>query len=420
MKPSDVFTPTGIPIYSYVERDEDYERRLRNAFSTDRIAISLSGPSKSGKTVLIKKVVSADDLIEVNGANIKSPQDLWEQVLAWMGTAIPEGKTVSTTGSVELSAVAEGSAGIPLLAKATVGGSVSGSVGGERATSYALPTDLMGQVAKEIANSSFTIFIDDFHYMGRELQVEIGKQVKAALEKGIRICIASVPHRADDAVRANPELRGRLEAIDIEPWSETELRRIAHRGFEALHAPISQDCEKQFAHEAYGSPQLMQSICLNACFRSHLDNARVEPSELILSATDIAETLRLTSSRADHRSLVEALHAGPKQRGTERKDFQLRDGSSGDVYRALLVALRRGEGQLSLSYDQILDRVRAACIGESPSGSSIQTSLEHMSRIAAATGAQAIEWDELRLDIVDPYFLFYLKHSNVLDLLNSK
>src|SRR3954453_23164466 len=90
------------------------------------------------------------------------------------------------------------------------------------------------QVVQEIADSSFTLFIDDFHYMEPDVQQEVARQIKEAAEKGVKICTASVPHRSDDVVRSNPELRGRVKAIDFEYWTPAEIAKIGHAGFPAL------------------------------------------------------------------------------------------------------------------------------------------------------------------------------------------
>ena len=63
---------------------------LQEAFSIPKMIISISGPSKSGKTVLVNKVVSADQLIPISGASIKSADDLWLKVLAWMEGQLAE------------------------------------------------------------------------------------------------------------------------------------------------------------------------------------------------------------------------------------------------------------------------------------------------------------------------------------------
>src|SRR6185437_16203709 len=85
MKVTDVFTPTGVPTVTYVTpHNRDLERQLRDALATPGQIVSLSGPSKSGKTVLINKVISRDNLIAVSGAAIKDATVLWDRILNWM------------------------------------------------------------------------------------------------------------------------------------------------------------------------------------------------------------------------------------------------------------------------------------------------------------------------------------------------
>ena len=77
VKATEVFTPTDVPTITYVERaSRNYEDELRKAFKIPKMIVSISGPSKSGKTVLVSKVVAPDDLIHIYGASIKSADDL--------------------------------------------------------------------------------------------------------------------------------------------------------------------------------------------------------------------------------------------------------------------------------------------------------------------------------------------------------
>ena len=84
--------------------------------------------------------------------------------------------------------------------------------------------DDLRQVVKEIGGSSFVVFVDDFHYIPKDVQKEIGQQIKEAAEGGVRICTASAPHRSDDVVRSNTELRGRVTAIDTDYWKGGRVR----------------------------------------------------------------------------------------------------------------------------------------------------------------------------------------------------
>jgi hypothetical protein len=51
---------------------------------TSRQVTSVSGPSKSGKRVLVARVVGRGNLITVTGAGINDPEDLWSRMLDWM------------------------------------------------------------------------------------------------------------------------------------------------------------------------------------------------------------------------------------------------------------------------------------------------------------------------------------------------
>ena len=114
--------------------------------------------------------------------------------------------------------------------------------------------------------------------------------------------------------------------------------------------------------------------------------------------------------------MISVLHAGPKQRGTERKDFKFRDGSSGDVYRCVLLAMKADPPRLSFRYEDMLSRTAAQCNGNSPVGSSVAQALVQMGVLAATVQeAPVIEWDENVLDIVEPYFLFFLRSSSFLN-----
>lgn len=415
--PTEVFTPSSTPTYTYVDRTSlGFETRLINASKIPNMVVSVSGPSKSGKTVLIKKVVSDDLLITVSGSVVKSAEDLWNGVLAWI--EVPSQATIVTGGSTNVSvgAKAGGAVGIPLVAKGVAEGSAGAGKAWQSSVSETYRQAGLDQVVKEIADSDFVVFIDDFHYIPREVQQEIGRQIKAAAEMGVKIFTASVPHRSDDVVRSNPELRGRVAAIDLDYWDIGDLKSIAKQGFSALKADVSDEIISRFATEAFGSPQLMQTLCLNLCFERGIEQDNEAVNTVEVSSQDLSGILRRATSFSDYSTLVSTLHAGPKQRGTERKVFKFSDGTSGDVYRAVLLAISGDPAKLSLRYDEMLTRVSSICLEDAPVGSSISealTQMEKLSSIVSPTSA-IVEWDENVLDVVEPYFLFYLRCSGKL------
>jgi hypothetical protein len=114
-------------------------------------------------------------------------------------------------------------------------------------------------------------------------------------------------------------------------------------------------------------------------------------------------------------SMIAQLHKGPRQRGMERKEYTFIDGSKGDVYRCVLLAMKANPPRLSFKYDEMLRRTGAVCVGDRPSGSSVSQALEQMNNIARLVqDAPVLEWDEDVLDIIEPYFLFFLRSSSYL------
>lgn len=416
MKATEVFIPGSFPEETYIERtDRNYEKDLADALSMDGIVVSISGPSKSGKTVLIERVVGKDNLISISGAGIKTQNSLWDSVLDWTETPYEIQETSSHTDKMGTEIGVSGGASVFGFAKAEA--STKGKLDSEKGTETRASRRRGGaaQVVKELAGSDFIILVDDFHYIPREIQEVVAREIKDIVRQKVKICAATVSHRGDDVMRANPELRGRLQTIDLPYWTTNDLKRIAITGLEKLGVRVKEKSLDRLTIEAAGSPQLMQLICLQMCFVKNLRSALQGPIDLEISDQDLSATFEQTSSSTDFRSLFDVLDCGPKLRGKERKIYSFNDGSSGDVYRCVLKAIAADPPRLSFNYDELMARARTVCIGESPSGSSLSGSCGQMIKLAQEhfPNERAIDWDAEKevLDIPDPYLSFYLRWS---------
>lgn len=421
VKAFDIFTPSDYPAHTYVSRDDSkLEQRLKDALDTPGEVVSVSGPSKSGKTVLIERVVGTDDLIPITGAGIKTPEQLWDRVLDWMDApwSTSGGTTVGGGATVEVEA--KGETGVPFVAKGSVGGKAGLNVSGSRIKTKTYTRRGMTQVIEEIGGSSFVLLIDDFHYMDRSIQTDVARQIKAAAAKGVKVCTASVPHRSDDVVRGNPELRGRTRAVDLDYWHDDELKAIAALGFEKMNVNVNSSAITKFAGECSGSPQLMQALCLQACLESGLRECSESLATVALDSSAIARILEETSTRTDFGSLVRNMHNGPKTRGTERKEFHFTNGTKGDVYRCVLLAMAADPPCLSMPYNSLSKRIQQVCVDETPQSASIYQACSQMAKMALEMypDQRVLEWDEDDIvEIADPYFLFYLRWSGKLTAL---
>lgn len=403
MKATEVFRPGSFPTHTYVTRaGTELEQSLRDALDTPGQIVSIVGPSKSGKTVLVERVVGANSVITVTGAGISSPEDVWHRTLDCMGEPDAISK-MSTTGG-------KGKMGVGLA---------GGEVSHQRAVQKTHQRRGLQQVMSEISKSEFVLLIDDFHYMPRDIQAETSKQLKEAARLGVKICTAQVKHRADDLVRANPELRGRVRALDIDYWSPHDLEKIAKLGFRELRVEVDPAVVKRLAEESAGSPQLMQLLCLQACVVGRARTKSRRAQSLQFDDQQLREVFKQASATTDCRSLVDVLDAGPMTRGRQRKTFCFSDGSAGDVYRCVLKAIALDPPQLAFKYDALLSRCHLATEGDAPTGSNVQGTCSRMAFLAEEKfpKERALDWDPTKniLDVPDPYLLFYLRWSGRLN-----
>ncbi len=278
----------------------------------------------------------------------------------------------------------------------------------------------VAQVVDLLAGEEVVVLIDDFHFIDRKVQIEIAKAIKGASHEGVKFILTVASHRSDDLERATNQLTGRVAGLDIEHWKHDELMEIALAGFPLLNAANDILVPHNLVSEAGGSPQLMQLICLNAAIEMGFEDKSEEPKPLSIAEEDIAIIMQETTSLTQQKTVAEILLHGPKARGTERDVFNLRDGTSGDVYYCILKALADGGGKLSYSYEELKAKIGNTVIGVAPQGASITNALFQMATRTtdSDTGEKVVDWDEEKrtFTIIDPYILFYLKWSGFLDV----
>ena len=101
---------------------------MLTALQTPNIIVSVSGPSKSGKSVLLQRAIGKDYLIRIFGPQIESAGDLWSAVLDWMES--PTSTTEQTSQTSSNGTVVKGNASFSLPGGVlSLGGGTEGSNG---------------------------------------------------------------------------------------------------------------------------------------------------------------------------------------------------------------------------------------------------------------------------------------------------
>lgn len=390
LKAENVFKPGAYPEYTYVSRNYEntgisYELRLKQALRTAGCLTSLIGPSKMGKTILCEKVIGFDNIVELSGADFHVNTDFWAIVAAKV--ELPYNGEITTEREL------------------TEGNSKESDGKKEK---YILSKDKVIQFYKD---NEKVLVIDDFHYASKEMQMIMAQQLKDAIRKELKVVVVSLPHRADDAIRQNADLSGRLSLINIETWKEKDLKEIALLGFKQLHINITDEVAGQLAIECLTSPQLMQYICLSICILLEDKNEDTVKADMLESA------YRFTTVNFNYSDVVNVMSKGPNPRGKKRKLFKTLTGKELDLYGLIVESIAKNPPLMVMDIETLYDRIINLIPADDPKPDK-QSVRSHMNNLQIILKDKeeiykAVDWKDETVYILDPLFLFYLRWGRI-------
>ena len=411
MKFSEVFVPGGFPRYTYNPRSAlRLEERLTEAKENLCKLVTVTGQTKSGKTVLARQIFPPEESVWIDGGTVAAEEDFWQVVVSQLGLFQSTQETTSIDSSVGIQAGLSGEASA-VIAKATAEVSAQGAIVRREAQAASKSFSSHVTALSGLRDQGLPLVVDDFHYIPRDIQAEVVRALKPLIFDGLPVVIIAIPHRRYDALKVEKEMTGRIAPIDIPVWSLDELRFIPHAGFDQLNCILPSSLATALAEEAIGSPHLMQEFCRGICriLAVHETGPKrtLEPSEAQVKEvfSDVAETIG--------RPIFEKLARGPRQR-KDRIPRQLKNGKTVDIYELILYALAfMKPGLVSLEYEQLRTAIRDVSASAVPQLQEVARVLKHMASIAAtdqsSTPVIDFEEEEKKLHITDPFFAFYLR-----------
>jgi hypothetical protein len=415
MSVHDVFTPDRYPKYTYVERNHgQYEEELKFRLQKPPTIVSLSGPSKSGKSMLLNNVVDKLDyqLCKIHGSNINSVSDLWDNTLDKLDTPNEIEKVEANQEETQK----EGGANLGVsFAGANVGGTTRDQRTHRETTKHTRRG--LKQIINIVDIENFVLFIDDAHYISREDHSSISEGIKEAYESGLSICLAFIPYRSDDLTRANPDLNGRVFNLSFGYWDLDDLQEIGQKGFRELKRHPPDIMLRSLAKESLGSPHLMQQLCLEICNELNIYEKAEEMNPIEVESEDIENVLAKTAERQDKTTIYQILSGASTNSGNDRNVYLYNPGrTEGDIYDLILRAVSENPPQTTFDQADILDRIETVTFGETPHSGNITQAIKRIDKWTSeySDEAHVFEWDDERkcLEIPDPYLMFYLRWSD--------
>jgi hypothetical protein len=395
----EVFVAGGQPTFTYVERSAEHiELKFARAIATPNQVVSLSGPTKTGKTVLCRRMLGNRQFVWIDGGQVKDGDDFWKRVAYELN--LPS--TTEKINESEKELGLEGS--IPMVITAS---------GSQLFRSSAKETRELKSLASAITHMTqekIMLVIDDFHYIEEAPRTELMRNVKGAVFNGLKVILLSVTHRVFDAIKAESELTGRFTAISLPHWTDTDLAQIPIKGFKELGTICPEPVMVQLCSEAQENPFLMQKFCWEICFDLGIEHDKFFGSHEIPPTYDTAAMLRRLSLDAGL-PIYQKLAAGPQSRKVRAKR-PLRKGGVADIYQAVLLALAESGPAAVTTYDELREQLGDLLSEQIPQKHEITSALKHLSRISQRIGAgSAVDWDEDKrvINLADPYLRFYLR-----------
>lgn len=398
-----VFVPGGRPTVTYVPRSGlTLEEQLKNYLRDRYKILSVSGPTKCGKTVLLKSHL--DDARWFSGGAIESDEGFWSAVCEEFDISLETG----------LDGVLSATEGSSLSGGANAGVVTAGATGQESVTRGRTQVSRKRHSPRDAGraylrqNLEEVLVIDDFHYIPSSIQLTIVRNLKDLVFEGLRVIVAAVPHRAYDVVKIEREMTGRVQQLPVEFWDLEDLQRIAEQGFNALRVSAPSELTDRLSREAFESPHLMQEFCRELCYANGIEETQAEERNLRGPIGD--EFFRRIAPNTS-KTMFDLLAKGPRQRA-DRIQRQLQNGTTTDIYGAVLAAIAATGPRTAIRYEELRSALKDVLSGAIPQAHEITNVLGQMTKIAKdADGEPVVEYDAdySTLHIADPYFAYWLR-----------
>ena len=354
-----VFNEAAFPEVTFVE-PINYNF-IKASLKTPGKHITISGPSGTGKTTVVKHLIRE--------------LDVQERDVLWIN-----GRQYANVDS-----------GIMLLAQELTA-----------SPNFNELTELL-QLVK-------FVIIDDFHFIKKGARLEISKNLKLWHEKGVRFIIIGIATSAEELYGVDPELGIRNDPFELKTQNDTFSRKLLSIGCNALKFNFSDSLTEEIVSASNGVPSIVHVIARVCCISVGIEKTLEDPVVIDRKLRDMKEEI-LRIFHGKYRDKIVGLAKGKQQARSVHNTYF-------DIVAQIAVS-NSSELPTEMLYRSIVGIIQDAK-ERSRKATSFYNCLNNLSDVIEQKGLSDIllfRSGSTYISIEDPTFRFYL---NLLDIEDIK
>jgi hypothetical protein len=277
-KTSEVFGVSNEEILSYIERN-DVDDLFTNGVSQNKHII-VFGSSKQGKSALVNKHLSEENLIRINCVPRSRPSDIYKSILRQLNVAFEQESSTQTLNGFANKGGLKVKVNVPLF------GEVEGNISGQTEKSQSsiikyqtieynleLPQDI-SEILKKIGFKR-RIVLENFHYLDEETQREFSFHLRNFEDYNILFVILGIWKEKNRLAQYNGDLQDRLIEIPVEPWVKDDFIKVVKGGEPLLNVSFKNVIDR-LSTESFDSIGVFQELCKECCLAAGVKETQME------------------------------------------------------------------------------------------------------------------------------------------------
>jgi hypothetical protein len=268
--------------YTYVSRPK-VEKDVADCLSQNNSIILFSGPSKTGKTVLARRLSGNLPQAHIHAFSTMTSDEFWTSLRVAIEAPDTKERRVEQASSMRSVDGREIGGGVEAGFLQFGGKSHIAFERGELTARAELThIELPGRIGviEHLKKHPHIIIIDDYHWMNPDLVEDIFPPLKQTLSLGSKVVLISVSDRAFPTMGDLSDFNGRLLSVKMPRWELDEIQQIGDLGFSKLNVHVSRDTIESLASCSYYSPLLMQGLCKEYCKQNDVFGNQIVKKEL--------------------------------------------------------------------------------------------------------------------------------------------